>query len=340
MNKILSGVYNIQIPEGGLTSSSDLRDFIDAVVAAINQIQTHWNEELVRLLDSLPGGNTIISDKTDDINPLVNGLDGSQIYLDNLATKISDDGRYYDTSESRPLTIKEIIDSLYTETLANLSLLEKAVSAVETSSGLTDEVEAKIGDNIFSSSEVSSSTSLDGRLSSVEILLRQTIADVFNTGTTIGASPRSTYLSNPTGKQTLSESIYDIVQALASQTENRASSYVTDVSIIDTGNSTLSALSGTSTQQFVPTMLIIECSAASGLSGDAQITLGTTVGATDLLTATTLASLQTLGQKYIIRFSGLIPSILGNLDTLSIGVVSGDSGISGRFNAYLYGEFI
>lgn len=214
ISKIQSAVRKITIPSNGATSADDMRDFIDAMWSTINQIQTIWNTELQPLINTLPSGGVTVAEKDSTINPFVNGVDGSQIYVDNHATAITDEGRYYDATDERPRTIKESLSNTLDSLTAQITQLQNTLTTIEaTTLGITEEVKQNIGYNLFDATQSSSTTSLDGREQRDYLLLKQVVADVFNTGTTTGAQPDSTYITNPGGLQTLVTSIYDLIVA-------------------------------------------------------------------------------------------------------------------------------
>ena len=115
----MSGVSKIDIsvveryaPSRGPTSSADYNATLQEVINSLAQVSLTWNEDIQPLLDSLPGGGTTIirEDRLDAPNPFINGLDGSQVYLDCTSTVLTDDGKYFSESLNRPLTIKESIE--------------------------------------------------------------------------------------------------------------------------------------------------------------------------------------------------------------------------------------
>ena len=94
---------------------------------------------------------------------------------------------------------------------------------------------------------------------------------------------------------------------------------------------------GAAAQQFTPTEAVFVCATATALNGDTEVTIGTTVGGTDLLVATTLTGMNTAGEKFVIPLTGLIPAVAG-ASALDITVTSADTGTSGTMTGILRGR--
>jgi hypothetical protein len=85
-----------------------------------------WNTDLYPLLNSLPRGSdeTRWSGATNMPDPLVDGLDGDNIFVDNAASTTQDDGLFWNTTELRPKTVRESsrdIDDRVTDIYSELS---------------------------------------------------------------------------------------------------------------------------------------------------------------------------------------------------------------------------
>ena len=85
---------------------------------------------------------------------------------------------------------------------------------------------------------------------------------------------------------------------------------------------------GAAAQQFTPEVAIFVCETATALNGDTEVTIGTSGGGTDILVATTLTGMNTVGEKFVIPLAGLIPAVAG-ASALDITVTSADTGTSG-----------
>ena len=96
-------------------------------------------------------------------------------------------------------------------------------------------------------------------------------------------------------------------------------------------------LNGNVGNQFIPKELVFVGLTASALNGDIELTVGTSVGGTELLPITPLTGLNTVGEKFVIPMTGLMPAILGNA-ALDITVTTADTGTTGTMSAYIRGE--
>lgn len=157
-------------PRRGPSSADNYNDFISSVVRDLTELSRQWNQGIVPLVSSLPRG---VEDS--NIDAIANGLDGYNIYVnaDSLSTS-----RYYNTSQSRPNTIKEALDNIYVyiQSVAD-SVREDTLAAA---SPLTDAQKERIGSNVFDSSSSSSSTSLDGKSENNRKNLLQVAYDLYD----------------------------------------------------------------------------------------------------------------------------------------------------------------
>ena len=96
-------------------------------------------------------------------------------------------------------------------------------------------------------------------------------------------------------------------------------------------------LNGNVGNQFIPKELVFVGLTATALNGDIALTVGTSVGGTQILPITLLTGLNTVGEKYVISVAGLLPACLGNA-ALDITVTTADTGTSGTMSAYIRGE--
>lgn len=101
------------IPAGAPLDSKQISSFMSEVTASFATLQDLINNNLLPIVNTLPGGGDMVSnsDRTNDINPLENGLDASQIYVHNNASPVSNTV-FWDSTVSRPVTIKEALLSL------------------------------------------------------------------------------------------------------------------------------------------------------------------------------------------------------------------------------------
>jgi hypothetical protein len=100
-------------PAHGEINSDDFNDLMEELAVDLTNILAALNNTVQPLIDSLPnGGRTITADdRNTSLDPITNGLDGSQLYLD--MTAVSDDGPlFYNSTALRPNTIKEALSYL------------------------------------------------------------------------------------------------------------------------------------------------------------------------------------------------------------------------------------
>lgn len=183
----MSGVSKIDVsvveryaPSRGPTSSADYNATLQETINSLAQIALTWNEDVQPLLDSLPGGATTIirEDRLDAPNPFVNGLDGSQVFLDLTSTPLTDDGKYYSSPLNRPLTIKESIENVQNQLNTSVQSILVKIAQVSENTGITARQKQSIGSRIFDPETTSSPTSLDGKVQTLERNLDQVGLDL------------------------------------------------------------------------------------------------------------------------------------------------------------------
>lgn len=209
INKLIGRFSKRPAPTNGTLSSKDYNASFDEMMTDLSLLVSNWNEYVQPLLDSLPTGGSQVTyeDRVSTIDPWANGFDGSQVYMDQAATGKLDEGYFYDTTLSRPLTIKEVSIKIRDGLGAEIEVLENKVNLIDPATGLSEKIKSRIGINIFDEAQASSNSSLDG-LTQLEMrYLRQLAADVFNEGKSIGDPPA--YIFGTTGAQTQVPSIVD-----------------------------------------------------------------------------------------------------------------------------------
>lgn len=164
LNKIDIGITERIAPNKGPTSSADYNATMEEIKNSLAQLSIAWNTQLQPLLDTLPTGSTGINKdaRTSVPNPFVNGFDGSQIYTDLTSTTVSDNGRFYNTVDKRPLTIKETFNKIQSQLNQNIQDLDIKIAQVNKSNGLTPRQKQAIGSRIFDPGTESSPSSIDG----------------------------------------------------------------------------------------------------------------------------------------------------------------------------------
>jgi hypothetical protein len=82
---------------------------------------------------------------------------------------------------------------------------------------------------------------------------------------------------------------------------------------------------GLAAQALQITEAIFECTAGASLNGDVEVTIGNTVGGTQIMSALTLTGLAAAGQTFRVVLEGVFPAMPGN-DVLDVSVTTGDTG--------------
>jgi hypothetical protein len=208
LSKLDVTVVERPAPRSGPSSSANYNATLQEIINSFSQIASGWNNTLHPLLDTLPGGltNIVREDRTADPNPFVNGFDGSQVYLDLTSTELTEDGKYYDISLERPVTIKEALINLRSDVDTSIQDILVELARVSQTAGLTARQKQAIGGRIFDPNQLSSSTSLDGLVQTLLLYAEQLELDISETpGFLTGA-----------GSQTLNHGI--LQQLIAIQT--------------------------------------------------------------------------------------------------------------------------
>lgn len=108
----------------GPTSSEAWNDNADELVRDLTAIANQWNDLLVPLLATVPDGNN-------DLNAYEEGLDGRTILVNSLA---SEGGSYYNTSATRPYSVYEQFQAVYSYVDSNVNTVQSQVDNISLSS--------------------------------------------------------------------------------------------------------------------------------------------------------------------------------------------------------------
>lgn len=208
ISKIDVSVVERIAPERGPTSSSDTNATLQELINDLTQISLSWNNEVQPLLDTLPSGRTNIvrEDRIDAPNPFFNGFDGSQLYLDLTSTTLTDNGKYFNETLNRPLTVKESMESVQDQLNNAIQELQVKIAQVSSSSGITSRQKQSIGSRIFDPETTSSPVSLDGLTQEHSRYIDQIALDL---------SGDENYLDG-SGVQTLNHAVLDQLDAMKS----------------------------------------------------------------------------------------------------------------------------
>jgi len=101
-------------PKNGPFSSDVWNNSIDELLVDLSSQSIEWNSKVIPILNALPNGSLDVT-----IDAFVNGLDGKNIWADPTAVTGEN---LYDIGNSRPFTITEALNDLYTS-IANISLI-------------------------------------------------------------------------------------------------------------------------------------------------------------------------------------------------------------------------
>lgn len=100
----------------------------------------------------------------------------------------------------------------------------------------------------------------------------------------------------------------------------------TDLDLNTTTDEVKIALGGSSDDEFVPTLAIVDISSATGtVAGDAALTIGTASAGTQVLSATTLTGLNAAGEKFAVDLTGVVKASIAANATLYVTTQAGDS---------------
>ena len=166
------------VPRRGPFTSDQWNDSFTEIATDLAAIANEWNTKLSLIIAGLPGG---VEDSS--VNAFRNGLDGDNVWVDGTVTSSSDDLTYYDATLDRPATIKEAFDAVYGSIASQVATVK--VEVIAESGAMTTAQKAAIGSNIFDSTAVSSSSSLDGKSENNRLNLIQIARDLYGGGYTL-----------------------------------------------------------------------------------------------------------------------------------------------------------
>lgn len=202
----------------GVLGSEDWNSAFSEMLSVLSSLETEWNTNLQPLLDSLPNGKRKIalSEQSSILDPVANGFDGAQMYMDNVASSSRDEGLFWHSTLSRPRSIKESVLEVRRDLLQIVGNLEAKVLLVDENSGLTDAQKSRIGMNIFDASQPNAANSNEGRSKANQLWIQQLAADVYNLADGVGSvlDGNDYTFGGATGKQTKASSIVDRLAAL------------------------------------------------------------------------------------------------------------------------------
>lgn len=176
-----SSLTSRALPSRGAYDVKKLASIHTETLNDIGRLFSHWNSIIQPILDSLPaGGSDRRWNLRDEIDAHTYGVDGSTLFVFNDATSTAADGRYWHTSESRPVTIAEVLEN----NTGRISSLESTVSGLAGStSGEFDDTNLwdAVGWGYNPVGGTSTASSLDGRVGTAESRMTHMANDLWGT---------------------------------------------------------------------------------------------------------------------------------------------------------------
>jgi hypothetical protein len=119
-------LIGLKTPDKGILKASEIKASIDSANASITQVWRTWTSTIKPILDSLPAGardNRWREGRglPSKIDALIYGIQGTTLFVFNDATSANADGRYWHSVDSRPKTIAEAIEDIWSA-VSDLSL--------------------------------------------------------------------------------------------------------------------------------------------------------------------------------------------------------------------------
>jgi hypothetical protein len=118
------------IPKKGPFNTDDYNSMMEESSVDLAGIASNWNLYVYPVLNGLPRGDgeTRWVGATTVPDPLVDGLDGDNMFVDNAATASTNDGLLWESVLLRPSTVKEILLDLHDKVDTAIQDLEEQIS--------------------------------------------------------------------------------------------------------------------------------------------------------------------------------------------------------------------
>ena len=196
VNKVRVNFVRRTIPRRGPFSTEDYNASMEELAVDLADFGARWNTEVYPVLNTLPrgsidtdgGGRWVGASSMPDA--IDGGLDGDHMFVDNAASTTQDDGLFWDSTNSRPKTIRESsrdIDDRLTSIYTELS-----ESLLDISNGLSSDQWDRLGGWVKdSSTDLVTSVSYKARTGWT--YLNELILDVFTLSTSRGVLGTSGY---------------------------------------------------------------------------------------------------------------------------------------------------
>lgn len=189
VNKVRVNFVRRTIPRRGPFSTEDYNASMEELAVDLADFGARWNTEVYPVLNTLPRGSI----DTDGggrwpgagsmPDAIENGLDGDNMFVDNAASLTQDDGLFWDSTNSRPKTIRESsrdIDDRLTSIYAELS-----EGLLDVSNGLSSDQWDKLGLWVKDGT-ASAVTSVSYKARTGWTYLNELVLDVFTLATSRG----------------------------------------------------------------------------------------------------------------------------------------------------------
>ena len=142
---MIKKLHPVAIAPQNLSTNEQIRAGFQEILVDINSIVVQWNEIIQPLVDSLPGGRRRLTpaDRNANVNPIENGCDGSQVFMDMTSTPQILSGFLYNSRAKRPKTIKEVVVDSHISLQSEVSKLRVLVEAIDLADESYDDTNIK-----------------------------------------------------------------------------------------------------------------------------------------------------------------------------------------------------
>jgi len=217
INQLSLSLIKRNVSYRGPRTSDSWNDTVDEIANDLAAITSEWNDKLYPLLAGLPDGT-----KDANVDAFLNGLDGTQLYADRNATSTSENGEFWSTTYSRPLTVKETINSIKEEVESNYNDLATLMS--DTAGVLTHDQKRAIGLEIFDDSYSFTGISILSRSQNNEYNVNQLAKDLYGTASVLDGDGVSHFGVGGTGAS--------VNDALTNILSMHGGTWTTDISLV------------------------------------------------------------------------------------------------------------
>lgn len=136
----------IAVGRPDLADRDALQEAFAEVLSDLNQIATAWNDSIYPLLGTLPLASPerrVGADRNGSIEPIINGLDGSQVFMDMTTTPEANANFLYNLDQNRPKTIKEVVLDSHSALTSEMQRVTNLINQLEINVAAYDDTEVK-----------------------------------------------------------------------------------------------------------------------------------------------------------------------------------------------------